>query len=213
MDRPREIDGAATDGPSVFLRGAWVDQARQFQDVIAGRCKVFTCIQDDHGAESRSLLVAVPRGSTAPHALTVLRLSMPGLLPLGAIDGDTATASIPEPRFVMDLIVRTIEDTIQTAITARPVAPQDRPASDHVGPGAIADAQTEILKFLTPRQREILRLMGIGRSNAEIAAQLGISMNTVKLHVSAILRRLDLRSRMQAIALGARISQSRADEC
>ena len=56
---------------------------------------------------------------------------------------------------------------------------------------------------LTPREREILTLVGRGSSNQEIAAELVISERTARTHVSNILRKLDLRSRTQA-ALWAR---------
>jgi len=55
----------------------------------------------------------------------------------------------------------------------------------------------------------VLALIGQGRSNTEIAALLGISMNTTKLHVAAVLRRLRLDNRMQAVALGARLPDRR----
>ncbi|WP_244670337.1 helix-turn-helix transcriptional regulator [Rhodoplanes elegans] len=205
MDLAPGRDGSAIGGDSAFLRSTWIDQALHLRDVIAGRCKLFTCLQDDHATAGRTLLVAMPRGTEPPHALTLLRLSMQGLLPIDPLGGDLGSASIPEPRFVMDLLVRTIEDTIQTAIGSRTVRADACPVP--ASPAGADDTHVAILRFLTPRQREILRLMGIGQSNAEIAEQLGISMNTVKLHVSAILRRLDLKSRMQAIALGARISR------
>ncbi|HEY5903612.1 MAG TPA: response regulator transcription factor [Anaerolineales bacterium] len=51
---------------------------------------------------------------------------------------------------------------------------------------------------LTAREREILELIGKGMSNAEIAAQLVISIRTVKTHVSSILARLHLADRTQA---------------
>jgi DNA-binding NarL/FixJ family response regulator len=51
---------------------------------------------------------------------------------------------------------------------------------------------------LTPREREVLRLIAAGGSNREIAHQLYISEGTVKNHVTNILNRLNLRDRTQA---------------
>jgi len=51
---------------------------------------------------------------------------------------------------------------------------------------------------LTPRELEILRLLGAGKSNKEIAAELQISERTARTHVSNILGKLGLTSRTQA---------------
>ncbi|MBX9259314.1 response regulator transcription factor [Desmonostoc muscorum CCALA 125] len=51
---------------------------------------------------------------------------------------------------------------------------------------------------LTPREKEVLRLIAIGASNREIAQELYISEGTVKNHVTNILNRLNLRDRTQA---------------
>lgn len=53
---------------------------------------------------------------------------------------------------------------------------------------------------LTPREREVLQILAAGRRNRDIAEQLGISENTVKFHVSRILRKLGARSRGEAAA-------------
>ncbi len=54
---------------------------------------------------------------------------------------------------------------------------------------------------LTPREGEILKLIADGQSNKLIARNLGISDGTVKLHVKAVLRKLELHSRVEAAVM------------
>ena len=54
---------------------------------------------------------------------------------------------------------------------------------------------------LTPRELEILCLLAEGQSNKVIARNLGISDGTVKLHVKAILRKLNVHSRVEAAVM------------
>ncbi len=54
---------------------------------------------------------------------------------------------------------------------------------------------------LTPREMEILCQLAAGLSNKAIARELGISDGTVKLHVKAILRKLEVRSRVEAAVI------------
>jgi len=57
----------------------------------------------------------------------------------------------------------------------------------------------EKFNALTRRQREVLALVCEGSSNKEIAHLLGLSDNTVKIHVTAILKSLNVRNRTQAV--------------
>lgn len=56
------------------------------------------------------------------------------------------------------------------------------------------------LELLTPREVDVLRLVGQGYSNSEIASALFLGETTVKTHLGRLLTKLDLRDRAQAIA-------------
>ncbi|MFD8480310.1 response regulator [Kitasatospora sp. NPDC059673] len=62
-----------------------------------------------------------------------------------------------------------------------------------------ATAATATLDALTGREREILTLVGLGRSNAEIAAELHLTAATAKTYISRLLTKLDARDRVQLV--------------
>ncbi len=59
---------------------------------------------------------------------------------------------------------------------------------------------------LTPREREILRLVAAGRENTEIAEELHFALGTIKMHVRDILDKLDASSRTEAAVRAVRLS-------
>jgi DNA-binding NarL/FixJ family response regulator len=65
---------------------------------------------------------------------------------------------------------------------------------------------------LTPREQEVLGLIVRGRSNEELAAELYLSINTVKSLIRSVYRKLDVTSRSQAVAWGVEHGFPTADE-
>jgi DNA-binding NarL/FixJ family response regulator len=74
---------------------------------------------------------------------------------------------------------------------------------------AVADAETAALmarlSALTPQQVRVLMMLSEGLLNKQIAYELGVSEATVKAHVSAILQKLGVESRTQAVIAAAKI--------
>jgi len=66
-------------------------------------------------------------------------------------------------------------------------------------PAPSAPLDAGVIAMLTPRQCDVLRLLGKGQANKEIARALDISEGTVKIHLAAIFRLLDVRNRTEAV--------------
>lgn len=104
-----------------------------------------------------------------------------------------------EPQALIDA-VRLVHDgqaLLAPQVTRRLIeAYVDAPAAP---PARAPDAA--VLEALTPREREILTLVGSGLSNQEIAGELVLSPLTAKTHVSRILTKLGARDRAQLVVL------------
>jgi DNA-binding CsgD family transcriptional regulator len=80
----------------------------------------------------------------------------------------------------------------------------DLVVSERVVSTAAPAAALQAGAALTARELDVLRLVARGLSNKEIAADLGITTHTVKYHLAAVLEKLGVRSRTEAVSLGVR---------
>ncbi|MFE4258708.1 response regulator [Streptomyces sp. NPDC056883] len=95
-------------------------------------------------------------------------------------------------------LVDTGDALLSPSITRRLV---ERCASASAARGGGTAAPHPDLDVLTPREREVLTLMGHGLSNTELAQEFTLSEATVKTHVARIFAKLSLRDRAQAVVL------------
>ncbi|MEU8304968.1 response regulator transcription factor [Actinomadura sp. NPDC048955] len=96
----------------------------------------------------------------------------------------------PEHLVASVKLIETGDALLAPSITRRLVERFARPAPAPQG-----------LDVLTPREKEVLRLVGGGLSNTELAAHLHLSEATVKTHVTRIFAKLGLRDRAQAVVV------------
>jgi DNA-binding NarL/FixJ family response regulator len=77
---------------------------------------------------------------------------------------------------------------------------RDAAARARLDPGPVSAVAVP----LTGREREVLDLIATGLGTKQIAARLSLSTHTVKTHVEAIFTKLGVRTRAEAVAIGAR---------
>ncbi|RDJ00691.1 DNA-binding response regulator [Dyella solisilvae] len=93
-----------------------------------------------------------------------------------------------------------LQERADGAATASPVA---TPVPSAVSTDSLEE---RLRKLLTERQIDVLRLLSQGKPNKLIARDLGISEGTVKIHLAAIFRALNVRNRVEAVVASRRIS-------
>jgi DNA-binding NarL/FixJ family response regulator len=103
-------------------------------------------------------------------------------------------------------LVRALETILAGQIYV-PAILASAPVSGSAPTSAPPEPANDGIGRLTQRQREVLDALVSGRSNKEIARHLGLGEGTVKIHVAALLRTLQLPNRAAAAAFGARLSQ------
>ncbi|WP_239992154.1 response regulator transcription factor [Rhodopila globiformis] len=137
---------------------------------------------DTPDVELCDLAQPLPRESEA--AVVALAASVPaGAAPAGLLPPDASAAQL-------DAALRAVAAGLLVRAAGMP---------ETRGFAPIEDAP-----LLTPREREILGLIGEGLSNKAMARRLGISVHTIKFHVEALFAKLDATSRAEAVTKGLR---------
>ena len=103
------------------------------------------------------------------------------------------------------LDVETMRTAIRKVLDGGQWTPPDLDLT--VQPNREASALVRRLSSLTPQQVRVLMMLSQGLLNKQIAYELGVSEATVKAHVSAILQKLGVESRTQAVILAAKIEK------
>lgn len=101
---------------------------------------------------------------------------------------------------------QTIRDSVKAVLEGEIAAPRDIDLGSEHDPD-VADLITRI-RTLTPQQARVLGMLAEGLLNKQIAYELGVSEATIKAHVSAVLQKLNVDSRTQAVI---RLSKIGAD--
>ncbi|MEP6639080.1 MAG: alpha/beta fold hydrolase [Chloroflexota bacterium] len=148
----------------------------------------------------------------------VLHRAEATVIPLGI--SEALVAGLPNARLTVlpgqsaSLFIETADEAVDAIVAfaldpARVVADGPAPSTTSAAtPASPPDAglagPTAIPASLTNRELEVLRLIAAGESNGEIAAALGISINTVERHVTTIYRKVEARGRTDATAWAIR---------
>ncbi len=148
------------------------------------------------GIEATRRMVAAPR----PPAVLVLTTFDLDEYVFGALRAGAAGFLLKdcEPEQLLNGVraVARGEMVLGPAATRRVVAAAVRDAQ---APGAVPRAAATALQRLSAREREVFEAVARGLSNAEIAAEFFVTEHTVKTHVSSVLAKLGLASRLQAV--------------
>jgi DNA-binding CsgD family transcriptional regulator len=189
--------------------------ATKLKELLAGQKKLLTLIYPCDSATSKRWfsLIGVHLSGEKRAGVAMLHINLTDTLPTGADQTHAATRPRKQIRRTanLDAISGAIERSVLETLSS-----QLNTMSLDTHPGAAHDASThdaeKVRARLSKRQMEVLRLLGEGKTNKEIAKALFRSPHTIKLHVSAILQQLKLKSRTQAALLASKIyKQGSAD--
>jgi DNA-binding NarL/FixJ family response regulator len=206
LDAQRQVMGPTVNGPgqpTFYLLRLSASEAADGKEAVAAVLKhrPDVVLMDIRMPEmdvleaTRRILAARPGQDVRVIVLTTFDLDQYVYAALAAgASGFLLKDVTPEHLVAAVRLIRTGDALLAPSITRRLV---ERFAPRTAGPRVPG----RDLSVLTPRELEVLGLIGQGMSNAELAAALTLSEATVKTHVVRIFSKLDLRDRVQAVVL------------
>jgi DNA-binding CsgD family transcriptional regulator len=190
---------------------------RNIEDLILGRCDVFTYAYPCHSPQRMRwcVLLGMPLSRTEAAGAVLMHVNLTDLLPFVFSSGELRSAPPTMPpvssALTLEMIAEVVRNSVSAAIGGDGASVRDENGASPTRPMGLPGIQVQpfVAERLSIRQQDVFSLLGEGKSNSEIARDLGLSQNTVKLHVSDILQRLNLKSRTQAALLAARLHDSK----
>jgi two-component system, NarL family, response regulator YdfI len=163
---------------------------------VASAAAPDVALLDDDGSDAAQALVS--NALDGPREWAVVLLS-DAPLPMPSADGRVPSGSAVLPRRATAAeIGAAISAAAAGLIVTHPdLVPRD---GAFAGPGRVAAHSAA----LTPRELEVLQMLGRGLPNKSIARRLGVSAHTVKFHVGSIMSKLRSSSRTEAVTEGIR---------
>ena len=180
-----EVVGEAGDGESAVAEAARLRPDVILMDLVMPGTDGLEAITRIRAADPAARIVVLTSFASADQVVPALRAGAAGYLLKDAAPGEVEAAI---------RAVQRGEGLLDPAVTATVLAEMARPGGSDPGYGS-----------LTPREREVLGLLGRGLTNAAIARELVVAEKTVKTHVSSILAKLRLADRTQAALYAARL--------
>jgi DNA-binding NarL/FixJ family response regulator len=185
-----EVVGEAADGADAADLVARLRPDVVLMDVRMPRVDGLTAARQICAEHPDSKVIVLTTFDEDEHVAAALRAGVSGFL-----------LKVAPPEQLIDA-VRTVaagQGLLDPAVTLRVIAAfAGRPDA------AAAEADRQALARLTPRERDVLRLLAEGLTNAEIAARIYLGEATVKTHLSRVLMKLGLRTRVQAVVFAHR---------
>ena len=186
------------------------------KSLLAGKVDLVTRIYPCHSPTMASwfYMIALPLASYDRSGVAVLHVDLTPFLPLMHVPR-RAELVAPGDMSLSESVAGSVEYSSLEALSsqlASMLTVQALPTQQRDRDHRPEDARGLAHVSLSKRQLEILGLLARGKTNTEIARTLCRSPNTIKLHVSAILRQLNVKSRTQAALLASKIFASERDK-